>query len=320
MAVTLYKSVVFAAFPSLATVGYQLFNADGSANGSRITAGVTERGTATGIYGTSVDFPSSFRGEIRWDTGDVPVSAYAAEDINLTGGSFTESVLPPAAYPGENDLTDFLTKAGFTIPSGFDLATPVLAAIDAWEEDTGFHPFLSADYTFYFDPRGVPGGRGYAAWQHGVHILDVRAQIRTGILSLTELRTGLTADDTTGNLLTAGEDYWLWPRNAAQEGRPYQGIEFRLRPYGEANSLKVIGTFGFAVNLKQLWWNAILRRAAMEVWPELQYSTTQGGSRLKEGDEEIAFGPKTFQMLPTSWQALYDKQVNMARESSYSLA
>lgn len=82
MAYTRFKMASYgAAHGGKTTVGYQLFNPDGTANGPRITAGVTERGTGTGIYGADVAFPDNFRGEIRWDTGGAS-PAVASEEIN----------------------------------------------------------------------------------------------------------------------------------------------------------------------------------------------------------------------------------------------
>lgn len=84
MAYTRFKTVNFGAGKGgLSTVGYQLFNADGSPNGSRITAGVAERGTNTGIYAATVSFPDGFQGELRWDTGEANPGT-ATEEINPT--------------------------------------------------------------------------------------------------------------------------------------------------------------------------------------------------------------------------------------------
>ncbi len=82
MAYSRFKTAAFGvANGGLATAGYQLFNSDGSVNGSRITAGVLERGVASGVYGASVSFPDGFLGEIRWDTGGGS-PLFAVEEIN----------------------------------------------------------------------------------------------------------------------------------------------------------------------------------------------------------------------------------------------
>ncbi len=82
MAYTRFKTAAFGlANGGLATVGFQLVNSDGSLNGSRITAGVAERGTGSGVYGAAIAFPDAFLGEVRWDTGTV-APLYAVEEIN----------------------------------------------------------------------------------------------------------------------------------------------------------------------------------------------------------------------------------------------
>lgn len=82
MSYTRFKIASFGQLNSgLATVGYALFNADGTTNGSRITSGILERGTGSGVYAATVTYPDSFIGEIRWDTGTV-TPLYASEDIN----------------------------------------------------------------------------------------------------------------------------------------------------------------------------------------------------------------------------------------------
>jgi hypothetical protein len=77
MSHTLYKTVNFGpGRGGLSTVGYTL------TGGSRITAGVAEVGTATGIYGATVTFADGFAGAILWDTGQGGSTVYAAEEVN----------------------------------------------------------------------------------------------------------------------------------------------------------------------------------------------------------------------------------------------
>lgn len=65
----------------LSTVGYAIYNLDGTVNQSRTTSGVVELGTSTGIYRTIITYPPFFQGFVLWDTGGgSPV--YASESIN----------------------------------------------------------------------------------------------------------------------------------------------------------------------------------------------------------------------------------------------
>jgi len=62
----------------LATVGYTIYGVDGSAIGSRITDGVNEIGTNTGIYAASVNMPD-YDCIVLWDTGEA-TPRYSTED------------------------------------------------------------------------------------------------------------------------------------------------------------------------------------------------------------------------------------------------
>jgi hypothetical protein len=63
----------------LDTVEYQLYNANGTTNGSVVTTGITE--IPDGTYTALVTFPNAFQGLIRWSSGEgTPV--YASEDVN----------------------------------------------------------------------------------------------------------------------------------------------------------------------------------------------------------------------------------------------
>lgn len=99
---TYYKSVSFGAtYASLATVGYRLYNADGTAYAARVTAGVAERPAGSGTYGASIVIPDTFTGELRWDTGGGSPK-YASEALDPTVWSTLRSV-----------LTDPLTIGGY---------------------------------------------------------------------------------------------------------------------------------------------------------------------------------------------------------------
>tara|TARA_Y100000592_G_C5399356_1_gene282294 strand:+ start:142 stop:570 length:429 start_codon:yes stop_codon:yes gene_type:complete len=67
----------------LDTVGVSLYDAEGTISGSRITAGVHEVGSNTGIYACQLTFAANFSGSILWDTGESE-SVYASEQYNPT--------------------------------------------------------------------------------------------------------------------------------------------------------------------------------------------------------------------------------------------
>jgi hypothetical protein len=53
------------------TVGFTLYNNDGTVNTARNTAGIYEVAAGSGIYASYVSFPDDFRGSIYWDSGEI---------------------------------------------------------------------------------------------------------------------------------------------------------------------------------------------------------------------------------------------------------
>jgi hypothetical protein len=95
---------------NLSTVGYQLFNVNGSPNGTRLTAGIQVLGQ--GQYGAQVSLPSGFRGRIQWDTGEqVPAIVSASvnpeefEAINLLPTIGDGAVMVTQDYGGPGSMT-----------------------------------------------------------------------------------------------------------------------------------------------------------------------------------------------------------------------
>lgn len=80
MSYQLYKTASLGSSRAgLPTVGYQLFNADGTASGARVASGIAD--LAGGQYGAVVTFPDNFTGRIQWDSGEL-TPVYASEEIN----------------------------------------------------------------------------------------------------------------------------------------------------------------------------------------------------------------------------------------------
>lgn len=70
MSISLVKNVNFGmSQQGLGTVGFTLIGSTGLPATSRITLGVYEVGTLTGIYAAHITFPTEFHGSILWDTG-----------------------------------------------------------------------------------------------------------------------------------------------------------------------------------------------------------------------------------------------------------
>lgn len=106
-------------FTGLNTVGYTLYNINGTLRQARIAiynalAAVPsgERGAGTGTYGADIALPNGFSGEIRWDTGAIPLVTLSDTidgggelSTNLLSGALT-SIALVKALPGIGTYTD----------------------------------------------------------------------------------------------------------------------------------------------------------------------------------------------------------------------
>jgi hypothetical protein len=96
----------------LATVGYQLKNADGTNNGTRVTTGIYEIGA--GYYQTTVSIPDGHIGGILWDTGE-GTPKYVYDTINPGLDEYTDAKISSRAVgvgAGTNTVTIILTETG----------------------------------------------------------------------------------------------------------------------------------------------------------------------------------------------------------------
>ena len=90
MAYTLVLAVGFGSTKiGLTTVGYQLKNADGTNNGTRVS-GASIKEIGSGYYQTSVSIPDGHTGGILWDTGE-GTPKYAYQEINPNTGEYVDA-------------------------------------------------------------------------------------------------------------------------------------------------------------------------------------------------------------------------------------
>lgn len=201
-------------------------------------------------------------------------------------------------YPVSADLTTFLTDSGLTAPSATTLAQAVNAAVEAWEQSTGYIPFIStgSDTTRYYDPNGTD-------------YIDLRA----GVVAVTSVTTGLSPTDTTGTVLAVNEDFWLTPTDATERERPHTGIRFRTRQRGDARSVKVIGKFGYCLTgaFPADAFLAILKKAAAIVLPIINNASTGAAQKVKQRDVEYTYGDGSANGLSASINT-YDSAFRMA--------
>lgn len=82
MAINIVKTVNFGTNKAgLSAPGYRLVSTAGAISGSRVTNGIGEVISNSGIYSASIHIADNFTGHLLWDTGEsTPV--YASEDID----------------------------------------------------------------------------------------------------------------------------------------------------------------------------------------------------------------------------------------------
>jgi hypothetical protein len=161
MSFQLNKSVDFGlAKAGLLTVGYQLFDSDGTPDGPRVTSGIVE--INPGLYCTYVTFPDDFHGVILWDTGGSPIQ-YASEDVDApidistdlsaieadiaairakTDGFGAITVTLASVVSETGDLPNIIQGDGYT-DATYDWG------IIVWTEDTGkWNKYVGMDANF----------------------------------------------------------------------------------------------------------------------------------------------------------------------------
>lgn len=195
------------------------------------------------------------------------------------------------AWPTTGDLQAFLAGANIIEQpptgdtAGLDYASAVLAGLSAWEDATGYHPFMAAatDATRYYTPDGTD-------------ILDLHGGVTAALTSLTIGHSPTSS----GTALTANQDYWLMPLNAIAEGRPANWVRFAGRQSGGMRSIVIVGKFGWCANgaIPDDAWRGVLLMAACALGPQLDTLASQGGmTKLTEGDVSYEYGG-----VMTTWQ------------------
>jgi len=137
MSIKVVRSVNFGSRKgSLSTIGYALYNEDGTAKAVRTTTGVFEVITAKGVYACNITIDDGWNGVIMWDTGEA-TPTYASEDYShlqyssAAGGGF--SVQGEFLDKKEKDKflssIDAIVKAMDKLKKRIDKYAPELSAI-----------------------------------------------------------------------------------------------------------------------------------------------------------------------------------------------
>lgn len=188
-----------------------------------------------------------------------------------------------AAYPTVAQVDAFLASQGFTT------ATPgtsyhLADAIARWESLTGYKPFLgdTSSASWYFDSPGS-------------FMLDLKG----GFWAVTSVAVGINYSDDTGTALVLNQDYELLPLNAANEGRGWDQIRLlHSIPVG-TRAIKIVGKRGYAEEIPDDAFNAILMGAASSTLLEAM----QGSAPMSEIDQ----GPVRYRFDNEAGRSKYDR-------------
>jgi hypothetical protein len=194
-----------------------------------------------------------------------------------------------AAWPSEAEVGAAMVAAGLVDTAPADLQDYIDAALEEFEDRTGFRPFLQGSS---------------AAWRFDPPEFGQRLELRAGYTEITEVRTGLSATNATGTVLTVEEDYILLPYDARARNRPFTAIQFLASTGTGDKSIKVTGKKGFHNEIAEDAWLAVLGRAAVLAVEDL---TSSGGeaSRIKQGQVEIQYGEDGGSIL-SKWNDRFD--------------
>ncbi len=194
----------------------------------------------------------------------------------------------PATWPGVGDLQALLVGAGILTdpPSAAAQLLPwdtfLAAAIARWEAATGYKPFLA----------GAAAVRRFSP--SGAKVVRVG-----GLAELVSITIG-------GTLYTEGVNVFLMPEGAAEEGKPYQWLEFAYPLYGSPRSIVVNGKWGHSTTIPDDAFLAVLSKAAEFALPDLQRGITSGLIEWSEGDVKEKYGDDPFEVLRTAYQNLFE--------------
>jgi hypothetical protein len=219
-----------------------------------------------------------------------------------------------SAYPTAGQLESYIRSMGILTDAQLaellahvDLTSIAAGAQAAWEADSGWKPFLrdASPVARRFDPPG-PNRRGLTrgGWE--------RLELDAGLLAVTAFVTGYSAT-AAGTAFVVEDDYWLWPPNAAVEDRPYTAIDANWYQWGQPQSIRITGYWGFSANIPGDAWEAILRQGAQLAYSQIFLTVSGGVTSWTEADitEQYALG--AFKAHADAWAEQWRRAVGRYR-------
>lgn len=182
------------------------------------------------------------------------------------------------AWPTSDDLQTYLKAAGLIAldPTAtellLDYSGALSAAIERWNDETRYWPFLSAGDATEARRFSPPGGS----------LLDLNG----GLLTLTSLTVDVTYTSS-GTVYMNQQHFKLLPRDAPQKTAPWTLIEFTWSPWNVSDGeVEIAGEWGYAnsANLPESARRGVLAYAASELAPQIQRGISGGTIKWTEGD------------------------------------
>lgn len=187
------------------------------------------------------------------------------------------------AYPTADEVADRLEAMGITVPSDAILNAILNASITAWENATGYHPFLNAEETV--STRYFPVCNRLIDFKGGI-IAVPTSLTAGGYYNESGVYSG-------GTVQVVRRDFLLKPDNALAEGKPYN---YCLIPgwYDTEKSpdVAIVAPFGYCSALPADVWEAILEEAVLRAasLDPVNVGSTMGVESVKQGPVEWKYG------------------------------
>jgi hypothetical protein len=211
-------------------------------------------------------------------------------------------------YPTESQFRLFLEEAGMTVP--LDLRGPLLAGIEAFQEECGRH-FLAgktienetvAEAERWFDP-----------------IERYERVLFLGPFNDLASITSVVHQNLPGGdpeTLTLNEHYFPEPANAPARGRPYTRLRRgRWNTWGwstggwswtpTTQSIRITGLWGYATTLPWDVHRAMLIAAAGQSMGQIMAARVQGVISWKDADASVDYGQNPFGVVRQAWMEEY---------------
>ena len=206
--------------------------------------------------------------------------------------------------PGPDALDQFLVDAGVLSKSVDDptaeFSVYTGAAVEEFQRRSGWVPFDEvAPSNWYFDPP-IDSPENVSK--------EVVLELGNGFTTISEVRTGVSASDDNGTLLTSGTDYDLLPYNAARYSRPFEAILFKVSPGTVNRSIKIVGTPGFQASIPDDVYQAVLERAAALALPRVQQAVGQA-TEVKQGPVTVKYATDEHQDRLSLWNDNFERTV-----------